>query len=90
MRQLAALIALPPWMPACAGTTTSAAIRGSFLAAGAGGREEAPVCAWPQSLEMAIRIMPTSRQPIWIGWGGELTEDGAAALAALDAGAPRS
>jgi signal transduction histidine kinase len=28
---------------------------------------------WPQSLRMAIRIMLTSRQPIWIGWGRELT-----------------
>ncbi len=28
---------------------------------------------WPQSLKMAIRIMLTSRQPIWIGWGEELT-----------------
>jgi hypothetical protein len=27
---------------------------------------------WPQSLKMAIRIMLTSRQPIWIGWGEEL------------------
>jgi signal transduction histidine kinase len=32
----------------------------------------APV-TWPQSLRMAIRIMLTSRQPIWIGWGKELT-----------------
>jgi PAS domain S-box-containing protein len=27
---------------------------------------------WPQSLKTAIRIMLTSRQPIWIGWGPEL------------------
>lgn len=27
---------------------------------------------WPQSLKTAIRIMLTSRQPIWIGWGEEL------------------
>jgi signal transduction histidine kinase/DNA-binding response OmpR family regulator len=27
---------------------------------------------WPQSLKTAIRIMLTSRQPIWIGWGSEL------------------
>jgi PAS domain S-box-containing protein len=27
---------------------------------------------WPQSLKTAIRIMLTSRQPIWIGWGREL------------------
>lgn len=28
--------------------------------------------AWPQSLKMAVRIMLTSLQPIWIGWGKEL------------------
>ncbi|CAM2156840.1 two-component system, cell cycle sensor histidine kinase and response regulator CckA [Pararobbsia alpina] len=28
---------------------------------------------WPQSLKTALRIMLTSRQPIWIGWGPELT-----------------
>lgn len=27
---------------------------------------------WPQSLKTAIRIMLTSRQPIWIGWGQDL------------------
>jgi hypothetical protein len=27
---------------------------------------------WPQSLRTAVRIMLTSRQPIWIGWGKEL------------------
>ena len=27
---------------------------------------------WPQSLKTAVRIMLTSRQPIWIGWGQEL------------------
>lgn len=27
---------------------------------------------WPQSLKIAIRIMLTSRQPIWIGWGPDL------------------
>ena len=32
-----------------------------------------PPEAWPQSLKTAIRIMLTSRQPIWIGWGPELT-----------------
>ena len=32
-----------------------------------------PPASWPQSLKMAIRIMLTSRQPIWIGWGKELT-----------------
>jgi signal transduction histidine kinase/DNA-binding response OmpR family regulator len=29
--------------------------------------------SWPHSLEIAVRIMLTSRQPIWIGWGGTLT-----------------
>ena len=29
--------------------------------------------AWPQSLKTAVRIMLTSRQPFWIGWGEELT-----------------
>lgn len=28
---------------------------------------------WPQSLKTAVGIMLTSRQPIWIGWGPELT-----------------
>ncbi len=28
--------------------------------------------SWPQGLKIAIRIMLTSRQPIWIGWGSEL------------------
>ena len=32
-----------------------------------------PPASWPQSLKMAVRIMLTSRQPIWIGWGDELT-----------------
>ncbi len=27
---------------------------------------------WPQSLKTAVRIMLTSRQPIWVGWGEEL------------------
>ncbi|WP_372013456.1 response regulator [Pseudoxanthomonas sp. 10H] len=27
---------------------------------------------WPQSLKTAVRIMLTSRQPIWIGWGDDL------------------
>ena len=31
-----------------------------------------PPEAWPQSLKTAVRIMLTSRQPIWIGWGDEL------------------
>ena len=32
-----------------------------------------PPESWPQSLRTAVRIMLTSRQPIWIGWGPELT-----------------
>lgn len=28
---------------------------------------------WPRSLKTAVRIMLTSRQPIWVGWGRELT-----------------
>ncbi|HVY56330.1 MAG TPA: response regulator [Xanthobacteraceae bacterium] len=31
-----------------------------------------PPDGWPQSLKTAVRIMLTSRQPIWIGWGKEL------------------
>ena len=31
-----------------------------------------PINGWPQSLRTCIRIMLTSRQPIWIGWGKEL------------------
>ena len=31
-----------------------------------------PISGWPQSLRTCIRIMLTSRQPIWIGWGKEL------------------
>jgi hypothetical protein len=31
-----------------------------------------PPSNWPQSLRMAVRIMLTSLQPIWIGWGSEL------------------
>lgn len=31
-----------------------------------------PPNGWPRSLKMAIRIMLTSRQPIWVGWGEEL------------------
>ena len=31
-----------------------------------------PVEHWPQSLKTIVRIMLTSRQPIWIGWGPEL------------------
>ena len=32
-----------------------------------------PPDAWPRSLKTAVRIMLSSRQPIWIGWGSELT-----------------
>ncbi len=32
-----------------------------------------PPQEWPRSLKTAVRIMLTSRQPIWIGWGPELT-----------------
>ena len=31
-----------------------------------------PLHTWPQSLRTCVRIMLTSRQPIWIGWGKEL------------------
>ncbi len=31
-----------------------------------------PVETWPQSLKTIVRIMFTSRQPIWIGWGPDL------------------
>ncbi len=31
-----------------------------------------PPATWPQSLKTAVRIMLTSRQPIWVGWGREL------------------
>jgi PAS domain S-box-containing protein len=31
-----------------------------------------PLAQWPQSLKIAVRIMLTSRQPIWIGWGADL------------------
>ncbi len=31
-----------------------------------------PPESWPQSLKTAVRIMLTSRQPIWIGWGADL------------------
>ncbi len=31
-----------------------------------------PPETWPQSLKTAVRIMLTSRQPIWIGWGKDL------------------
>ncbi|HEX5281866.1 MAG TPA: response regulator [Micropepsaceae bacterium] len=31
-----------------------------------------PPPSWPRSLKTAVRIMLTSRQPIWIGWGPDL------------------
>src|SRR5579871_2266975 len=31
-----------------------------------------PAGRWPRSLKTAVRIMLTSRQPIWIGWGKDL------------------
>ncbi|HEY4209034.1 MAG TPA: ATP-binding protein, partial [Puia sp.] len=31
-----------------------------------------PIDKWPRSLRTCVRIMLTSRQPIWIGWGKEL------------------
>jgi PAS domain S-box-containing protein len=31
-----------------------------------------PPSEWPQNLRTAVRIMMTSRQPIWIGWGEDL------------------
>ena len=31
-----------------------------------------PPSEWPQGLKTAVRIMLTSRQPIWVGWGKEL------------------
>ncbi len=32
-----------------------------------------PPETWPQSLKVAVGIMLASRQPVWIGWGSELT-----------------
>ncbi|HEX5101603.1 MAG TPA: ATP-binding protein, partial [Polyangiaceae bacterium] len=32
-----------------------------------------PPSLWPRSLKTAVRIMLTSRQPFWLGWGPELT-----------------
>src|SRR3954469_9116418 len=34
--------------------------------------ELGPPEIWPRSLQIAVRIMLTSLQPIWIGWGKEL------------------
>jgi PAS domain S-box-containing protein len=33
-----------------------------------------PVTDWPRSLKTVVRIMLTSRQPIWIGWGPQLVK----------------
>ncbi|MGH2410449.1 MAG: ATP-binding protein, partial [Chloroflexota bacterium] len=32
-----------------------------------------PVAGWPQALKTCVRLMLTSRQPMWLGWGPELT-----------------
>ncbi|HZZ87392.1 MAG TPA: ATP-binding protein, partial [Caulobacteraceae bacterium] len=32
-----------------------------------------PAARWPQGLKTAVRIMLTSRQPFWVGWGKDLT-----------------
>ncbi|HWB79669.1 MAG TPA: histidine kinase dimerization/phospho-acceptor domain-containing protein, partial [Nannocystaceae bacterium] len=32
-----------------------------------------PPASWPRSLKTAVRIMLTSQQPFWIGWGPALT-----------------
>ncbi len=32
-----------------------------------------PVASWPRSLKTCVRIMLTSRQPMWLGWGDQLT-----------------
>ena len=31
-----------------------------------------PIQTWPQGLKTAVRIMLTSRQPMWLGWGEKL------------------
>src|SRR5579884_811921 len=32
-----------------------------------------PVPAWPQALKTCVRLMLASRQPMWLGWGDQLT-----------------
>src|SRR6185503_18897630 len=32
-----------------------------------------PPADWPRALKTAVRIMLTSRQPFWLGWGPDLT-----------------
>ena len=32
-----------------------------------------PVEGWPQALKTCVRLMLTSRQPMWLGWGDTLT-----------------
>ena len=70
--------------PATIGGTATRELVGGFLAGGGelGALMRAfpwettslgPPETWPQSLKMAIRIMLTSLQPIWIGWGEDLT-----------------
>jgi len=32
-----------------------------------------PISDWPQSLKTAVNLMLSSRQPMWIGWGADIT-----------------
>src|SRR5471032_2740070 len=32
-----------------------------------------PISVWPQSLRTAVSLMLSSRQPMWIGWGPQIT-----------------
>ncbi|MFZ6872677.1 ATP-binding protein [Undibacterium sp. Di27W] len=32
-----------------------------------------PISGWPQSLKTAVSLMLSSRQPMWIGWGADVT-----------------
>ncbi|MBV8087233.1 MAG: hypothetical protein JO247_20680 [Chloroflexi bacterium] len=32
-----------------------------------------PLEGWPHALRIAVRLMLTSRQTMWLGWGNELT-----------------
>src|SRR4051794_39550885 len=32
-----------------------------------------PVEQWPQALRTVVRVLLTSRQPMWLGWGPQLT-----------------
>ncbi|WP_373861881.1 response regulator [Cupriavidus alkaliphilus] len=76
----------PPGESAAAGSSAAAAPPADMPGFLAGGGEMGvlmrafdwdatplgPPQAWPHSLKTAIRIMLTSRQPIWIGWGEAL------------------